>query len=163
MAVNLKGVWLCMKYEILQMLRQGEGAIVNTASAGGVIGMEGLSAYIASRASVISLTKTAAFEYATAGIRVNVVCPGSVLTPRLEHLPDAEKVMAPLQPMQRVGRPEEIAGAVLRLCSDVASYITGHPLVVDGGMVAQGWRSIWGQVSQHDAAANFESRGPEGS
>lgn len=156
LSVNLKGVWLCMKYEIRQMLNQGGGVIVNMAAAGGLVGMEGLSAYIASKSGVIGLTKTAALEYATAGIRINAVCPGVVRTANLERLPEAEALMAPLQPMGRIGAPQEIAGAVLWLCSDTATYVTGHPLVVDGGTLAQGWRWIWQQGTPNITEADLE-------
>ena len=156
MSVNLKGVWLCMKYEIQQMLKQGGGVIVNMAAAGGLVGMEGLCAYIASKSGVIGLTKTAALEYARDGIRVNAVCPGVVRTPNLERIPGAEALMAPLQPMGRVGAPEEIAGAVVWLCSDSATYITGHPLVVDGGTLAQGWRWIWQQGAPNITASDLQ-------
>jgi len=137
---NLKGVWLCMKYELAQMVKQGSGAIVNTASVGGLVGFEGIGAYVASKHGVIGLTKTAALEYATAGIRVNAVCPGVIRTPMLA---DAEALLAPLEPMGRIGLPEEIAEAVVWLCSDAASFVTGHPMVVDGGILAQGWRWLW--------------------
>jgi NAD(P)-dependent dehydrogenase (short-subunit alcohol dehydrogenase family) len=156
LSVNLKGVWLCMKYEISQMLKEGGGAIVNMAAAGGLVGMEGLCAYIASKSGVIGLTKTAALEYARDGIRINAVCPGVVRTPNLERLPGAEALMAPLQPMGRVGAPEEIAGAVVWLCSDWATYVTGHPLVVDGGTLAQGWRWIWQQGAPNITAADLQ-------
>ena len=137
---NLKSVWLCMKYELAQMVKQGSGAIVNTASVGGLVGFEGIGAYVASKHGVIGLTKTAALEYATAGIRVNAVCPGVIRTPMLA---DAEALLAPLEPMGRIGLPEEIAEAVVWLCSDAASFVTGHPMVVDGGILAQGWRWLW--------------------
>jgi len=141
--VNLKGVWLCMKQEIQQMLKQGSGSIVNMAAAGGLAGFERLPAYVASKHGVVGLTKTAVLEYATAGIRVNAVCPGIIRTPNLQRMPESESKMIPLEPMGRLGYPEEIAEAVVWLCSDAASYVTGHPLVVDGGMLALGWRWIW--------------------
>ena len=141
--VNLKGVWLCMKYEIRQMAKQGSGVIVNTAAAGGLAGFERLPAYVASKHGVVGLTKTAALEYATAGIRINAVCPGIIRTANLERMSEAEARMTPLEPIGRIGEPEEIAGAVVWLCSDAASFVTGHPLVVDGGMLALGWRWIW--------------------
>jgi NAD(P)-dependent dehydrogenase (short-subunit alcohol dehydrogenase family) len=139
-AVNLTGVWLCMKYEIPQMLSQGSGAIVNTASVAGLIGGRGLAAYVASKHGVVGLTKTAALEYATQGIRVNCVCPGVIHTPMTARgLSDPElrtRIIAS-EPIGRVGTPEEIAEAVVWLCSDAASFVTGHTMTVDGGMVAQ--------------------------
>ncbi len=139
--LNLKGVWLCMKYEILQMLKQGGGAIVNNASVAGMVGLRGGPAYSASKGGVIQLTRTAALEYAKKGIRVNAVCPGYVLTPMTEvHLktnPDFEAQIKKYQPVGRLGTAEEVAEAVVWLCSDAASFITGHPLVIDGGSVAQ--------------------------
>ena len=139
-AVNLTGVWLCMKYEIVQMLSQGSGAIVNTASVAGLIGGRGLAAYVASKHGVVGLTKTAALEYAQQGIRVNCVCPGVIQTPMTERgLSDPERrarIIAS-EPMGRVGTPEEIAEAVIWLCSDAASFVTGHTMTIDGGYVAQ--------------------------
>jgi NAD(P)-dependent dehydrogenase (short-subunit alcohol dehydrogenase family) len=140
-AVNLKGVFLAMKYEIVQMLKQGSGAIVNNASIAGLVGMRGGPAYSASKGGVIQLTRTAALEYAKKGIRVNAVCPGFISTPMTDaHTcikPELETQMIKLQPMGRLGTPEEVAEAVLWLCSDAASFVTGHPLVLDGGLVAQ--------------------------
>jgi NAD(P)-dependent dehydrogenase (short-subunit alcohol dehydrogenase family) len=139
-AINLTGVWLCMKYEIPQMLQQGGGAIVNTASVAGLVGGVGLSAYVASKHGVVGLTKTAALEYAKAGVRVNAVCPGFIRTPMTaQSLRDPERlerIMA-TEPMGRVGEPQEIAEAVVWLCSEAASFVTGHTMTVDGGMVAQ--------------------------
>jgi len=139
--LNLKGVWLCMKYEILQMLKQGGGAIVNNASVAGMVGLRGGPAYSASKGGVIQLTRTAALEYSKKGIRVNAVCPGYVLTPMTEgHLrenPEFEAQIKKYQPLGRLGTAEEIAEAVVWLCSDAASFVTGHPLVIDGGSVAQ--------------------------
>jgi len=139
--VNLKGVWLAMKYEILQMLNQGGGAIVNNASVAGLVGMRGGPAYSASKGGVVQLTRTAALEYAKAGIRVNAVCPGFVATPMTEEHtrtnPDLEAWIKRIQPMGRLATPEEVAEAVVWLCSDAASFVTGHPLVLDGGLVAQ--------------------------
>jgi NAD(P)-dependent dehydrogenase (short-subunit alcohol dehydrogenase family) len=141
LAINLKGVWLCMKYEIPQMLKQGGGAIVNTASVAGLVGFAGLPAYVASKHGVAGLTKTAALEYAKAGIRVNAVCPGGISTPMTERLfkaqPQMAEAVAALEPVGRMGKPEEIAEAVVWLCSDAASFVTGHAMAVDGGMVAQ--------------------------
>lgn len=139
--INLKGVWLCMKYEIPQMLRQGKGAIVNTSSEGGLLGKPYLSAYIASKHGVLGLTKTTALEYAQQGIRVNAVCPGVIHTPMVERLiggdPEAEKEWHSMQPIGRMGTPQEIAEAVVWLCSDAASLINGHALVADGGLYVQ--------------------------
>jgi len=140
-AVNLKGVWLAMKYEIAQMLAQGGGAIVNNASVAGIVGMRGGPAYSASKGGVIQLTRTAALEYAKKGIRVNAVCPGFIETPMTDaHTsikPELEAQIIKLHPIGRLGTAEEVAQAVLWLCSDAASFVTGHPLVVDGGLVAQ--------------------------
>ncbi len=139
--INLKGVWLCMKYEIPQMLKQGSGAIVNTASIAGLVGFQGLPAYCATKGGIIQLTKTAALEYATKGIRINAVCPGVIRTPMVEQAtggkPELEAQFTALEPVRRMGTPEEIAEAVVWLCSDAASFVTGHPMVVDGGFVAQ--------------------------
>src|SRR5437870_10843666 len=139
-AVNLTGVWLCMKYEIPQMLSQGSGAIVNTASVAGLIGGRGLAAYVASKHGVIGLTKTAALEYAQQGIRVNCVCPGVIHTPMTARgLDDPERraQIIASEPIGRVGTPEEVAEAVAWLCSDAAPLVTGHAMTVDGGYVAQ--------------------------
>ena len=139
-AVNLTGVWLCMKYEMVQMLLQGGGSIVNTASAAGLVGLPYASAYVASKHGVVGLTKTAALEYAQQGIRVNCVCPGVIHTPMTERgLSDPERrarIIA-MEPIGRVGAPEEVAEAVVWLCSDAASFVTGHAMSVDGGLVAQ--------------------------
>ncbi|NYZ78094.1 SDR family oxidoreductase [Candidatus Micrarchaeota archaeon] len=139
--INLKGVWLCMKFEIPVMLKQGGGAIVNTSSVAGLIGFQGIPAYVASKHGIIGLTKTAALEYSKANIRVNVVCPGVIQTPMIERFtagnPEAEKQLIATTPMARVGQPKEIANAVVWLCSDKASYVTGHALVADGGMTVQ--------------------------
>jgi len=140
--INLKGVWLCMKYEIIQMLTQGGGTIVNTASIMGLVGSWSRSgAYNASKHGVVGLTKTAALEYATSGIRVNAVCPGYIRTPLLESLltnqPEMEAQIVARHPVGRMGKPEEIAEAVVWLCSDAASFVTGHTMTVDGGYVAQ--------------------------
>ena len=141
LAINLKGVWLCMKYEIAQMLQQGGGAIVNTASGAGLVGVAGLSVYVASKHGVVGLTKTAALEYAKAGIRVNAVCPGVIQTPMVARLtsqrPEMAEALVAAEPMGRTGKPEEIAEAVVWLCSEAASFVTGHAMSVDGGYVAQ--------------------------
>ena len=139
-AVNLTGVWLCMKYEIPQMLPQGGGAIVNTASVAGLIGGRGLAAYVASKHGVVGLTKTAALEYAQQGIRVNCVCPGVIHTPMTERAwsdPERRAQIIAMEPLGRIGNPEEIAEAVVWLCSDAASFVTGHAMSIDGGLVAQ--------------------------
>jgi len=139
--VNLTGLWLCMKYEIKQMLEQGSGAIVNASSADGIVGDPGIPAYTASKGGVIQLTRTAALEYVKEGIRINAILPGPVRTPMLTGLfeanPDTEKIYMEMQPIGRLAEPEEIAEAVVWLCSDSASYIIGHPLVIDGGLTAQ--------------------------
>src|SRR5712691_6299408 len=141
LAINLKGVWLCMKYEIQQMLKQGSGAIVNTASVAGLIGLPGFSAYVAAKHGVNGLTKTAALEYAKAGIRVNAVCPGVIHTPMLERgmrdNPGIEEQIVAAEPIGRMAAPEEVGEAVVWLCSDAASFVTGLPMAVDGGWVAQ--------------------------
>ena len=142
MAVNLKGVWLCMKYEIPQMLQQGGGAIVNTASLAGLVGAKRMPAYVASKHGVAGLTKTAALEYAKSGIRVNAVCPGIIHTAMVERIflnrrPDIEERLAASEPIGRLGKPEEVAEAVVWLCSDAASFVTGHTMTVDGGLYAQ--------------------------
>jgi NAD(P)-dependent dehydrogenase (short-subunit alcohol dehydrogenase family) len=138
--INLKGVWLCLKYEIQQMLKQGGGgAIVNMASVAGFIGSAGAAAYCASKHGVMALTKSAALETARNGIRVNVVCPAVIETPMGERLwgaPEAKKFALGLHPIGRFGRPEEIADAVVWMCSDGASFMTGQSLVLDGGFLA---------------------------
>jgi NAD(P)-dependent dehydrogenase (short-subunit alcohol dehydrogenase family) len=140
-AVNLTGVWYCMRAEIRQMLQQGGGAIVNTASVAGLVGFEGLPAYVASKHGVAGLTKTAALEYAKQGVRVNAVCPGVIDTPMVRRLfenqPGTEEEFARREPVGRFGRPEEIGEAVTWLCSDASSFVTGVTMPVDGGWVAQ--------------------------
>jgi NAD(P)-dependent dehydrogenase (short-subunit alcohol dehydrogenase family) len=141
MLINLKGVWLCMKYEIQQMLKQGGGAIVNTASDAGLLGVPQMPAYVASKHGVVGLTKTAALEYAKSGIRVNAVCPGVIKTPMVERItgqrPGRAERMAAVEPVGRMGKPEEIGEAVVWLCSDASSFVTGLPMAVDGGIAAQ--------------------------
>ncbi len=141
MAVNLKGVWLCMKYEIQQMLTQGSGAIVNTSSVAGLVGFQGTPIYVASKHGVIGLTKAAALEYATSGIRINAVCPGVIHTPLIDRViaarPKMAEVYRDMHPVGRLGEPEEIAEAAVWLCTDAASFVTGHSMVVDGGLVAR--------------------------
>jgi len=139
--INLKGVWLCMKYEIPEMLKYGKGAIVNMSSVAGLKGGPARLgvAYYASKHGVIGLTKATANEYATQGLRINAVCPGVIKTPRVEPMLSQNKnktaQMTALHPMGRLGRPEEVATATLWLCSEGASFITGHAHVVDGGML----------------------------
>jgi NAD(P)-dependent dehydrogenase (short-subunit alcohol dehydrogenase family) len=136
-AVNLKGVWLCMKHELPQMQAQGGGAIVNTASIAGLIGLPTSSAYVAAKHGVIGLTKTAALEYAEDKIRVNAVCPGYIETKMTEDTMRrrGEQLMA-MVPFHRMGKPEEIAEMVVWLCSDRASYVSGAAYNVDGGYMA---------------------------
>jgi NAD(P)-dependent dehydrogenase (short-subunit alcohol dehydrogenase family) len=139
-SINLKGVWLCLKYEIQQMLKQGGGgAIVNMASIMGLVGSAGVAAYSASKHGVIGLTKTAALENAKGGIRVNAVCPGFTETPmadRIFRIPGARKYLLSCHPIGRFGKPTEIAEAVVWMCSDRASFMTGQSLVLDGGFLA---------------------------
>jgi NAD(P)-dependent dehydrogenase (short-subunit alcohol dehydrogenase family) len=136
-AVNLKGVWLCMKYEIAQMLKQGGGAIVNTASTNGFAGLQGMSSYCASKGGVIMLTRTAALEYARSGIRINAVAPGGIDTPLFRRLAN-QPMMRDTRgnAMKRWGKPEEAGEAVVWLCSDAASFVTGHTMAVDAGFLA---------------------------
>jgi len=141
LSINLKGIWLCMKHEIPLMLSSGGGSIVNCASIAGLVGFQGLPAYVASKHGVLGLTRTAALEYARQGLRINAVCPGVIQTPMVDRLtqgdPKARDQLMAGEPVGRVGLPAEIAHAVVWLCSDEASFVTGHPLVVDGGWVAQ--------------------------
>jgi NAD(P)-dependent dehydrogenase (short-subunit alcohol dehydrogenase family) len=136
-AVNLRGVWTCMKHELLQMKKQGGGAIVNCSSLGGLVGLPGRAAYHATKHGVIGLTKSAALDVAAQGIRVNAVCPGCIDTPMGDEIdPAAMKEFLKEQPIGRMGRPEEVAAAVLWLCSPAASMVLGVALPVDGGFVA---------------------------
>jgi NAD(P)-dependent dehydrogenase (short-subunit alcohol dehydrogenase family) len=141
LAINLRGEWLCMKYEIPQMLSQGGGAIVNMASVAGLVGFAGMPAYVASKHGVIGLTKTAALEYAQQHIRVNAVCPGVIQTSMIDRVtggdPEATEQFQGMEPVGRLGTPEEVAEAVLWLCSDAASFVTGNAMAVDGGLVAR--------------------------
>jgi NAD(P)-dependent dehydrogenase (short-subunit alcohol dehydrogenase family) len=154
---NLKGIWLCMKYELPQMLKAGRGAIVNTASVAGLVGLRKYAPYTASKHGVIGLTKAAALEYVRAGIRVNAVCPGLIDTPMVQRplygkirptsplrrgLRNAKKllgyaVLTMEQPAGRMGLSEEVAEAVIWLCSDAASFVNGHAMAIDGGFVAE--------------------------
>jgi NAD(P)-dependent dehydrogenase (short-subunit alcohol dehydrogenase family) len=139
--VNLKGVWLCMKFEIAQMLKQRSGVIVNTASTAGLRGSRFAGAYAASSHAIVGLTKSAALEYVSEGIRINAVCPGIVDTPMMQRAiagdTRREAQFKAASPIGRMATPEEIAQAVVWVCSDMASYITGHAMVVDGGRTAQ--------------------------
>src|SRR5437763_2391894 len=141
MAINLRGVWSCMKFELQQMRKQGSGAIVNCSSLGGLIGGAQRGTYHAAKHGVIGFTKSAALEYATRGIRVNDICPGMIQTPMSDKMiaegqgPELDKMLQTFVPMKRLGRPEAIGDAVLWLCSDKASYVTGQSISVDGGYV----------------------------
>ncbi|MFL6672531.1 MAG: SDR family oxidoreductase [Massilia sp.] len=140
MGVNVKGVWLCMKYELRKMLEQGGGVIVNVSSAAGLVGAPMHAIYSASKHAVVGLTKTAAAEYGRSGIRVNSLCPGSIKTPMLARAMErdgaAEKKMKTAYPIGRAGEAVEVANAALWLCSDMSSFVTGHQLAVDGGLTA---------------------------
>ncbi len=138
MAVNVKGVWLCMRRQIAQMLRQGGGAIVNTASVAGIVGAPRHAIYAASKHAVVGLTKSAAIEYGRKGIRINSVCPGVIRTPMLERAlerePAWEQSLVALHPIGRLGEVGDVVAAVLWLCSDDSAFVSGHQLVVDGAM-----------------------------
>jgi len=140
-AVILRGIWNCMKYELQQMRIQESGAIVNCSSLGGLVGIAGRGVYHASKHGVLGLTKSAALEYAARGITINAVCPGIISTPMvgtmLEKEPEAMDELLKLQPIGRLGLPEEVAAAVLWLCSPGASFVVGHALAVDGGYTVQ--------------------------
>ena len=140
--INLRGVWNCMKAELRQMTMQGSGAIVNCSSIGGMVGSRGRSAYSASKHAVIGLTRSAALDFATQGIRINAVCPGIINTPMAVAVtknndPEIVKAMIAREPIGRFGEPEEIASAVVWLCTPAASFMVGHAMAVDGGVLAQ--------------------------
>lgn len=138
--VNLRGVWACMKHELQQMRMQGSGAIVNCSSLGGLVGLPSRAAYHASKHGVIGLTRSAALEYASRGVRINAICPGTVDTPMVSAMltDQAEAMEAILreQPIGRLGRVDEIADAVLWLCSSASTFVIGHALAIDGGFTA---------------------------
>lgn len=138
--INLKGIWLCMKMEIPYMLKEGKGVIINCASVAGLNGFAGLPAYTASKHGIAGLTKTAALEYANKGIRINAVCPGVIHTAMVDRVTgkdkEVEKKYISMEPIGRMGNPEEVAEAVVWLCSDAASFITGITMPVDGGFTA---------------------------
>lgn len=140
-AVNLKGVWLCLKHEIPQLLKQGGGVIVNTASVSGLIGTPHISVYGASKHGIVGLTKTAALEYATQNIRINAVCPAFIRTPMTERamsqVPQLEQGVIASNPSRRLGKDHEVSEAILWLCSPAASFINGVALPIDGGLTAQ--------------------------
>lgn len=135
--VNLKGIWLCMKYELNEMLKQGGGAIVNMASVQGISGEAGMSIYCASKHAVVGLTRASALDYAIKNIRINSICPGPIATDMMarfkKYIPNIEKQMIADTPMRRYGTPEEIASGVLWLCSSESSFMIGRELVIDGG------------------------------
>jgi len=140
MGINLRGVWSCMKFELQQMRKQGSGTIVNCSSLGGLVGGSERGIYHAAKHGVLGFTKSAALEYAARGIRVNAICPGLIQTPMSDQMvaagqAEALEAMEKSIPMARVGRPEEVADAVLWLCSDAASYVTAQSISVDGGFI----------------------------
>ncbi len=140
LAINVKGVWLCMKYELAQMARQRRGSIVNTASVAGLVGAPKHAIYAASKHAVIGLTRSAAAEYGRIGVRVNAICPGVIRTPMFERALErqlaSEEAITAMHPIGRIGEVAEVANAVLFLCSEASPFITGHALTIDGGMTA---------------------------
>lgn len=139
MSVNLKGLWLCLRHQVRQMLKQGGGAIVNCASTAGLVGTKGMVAYVASKHGVVGVTRAAALEYVQNGIRVNAVCPGMTHTPMWDRsiTPELTEQLLAGDPIGRLGQPSEIAEAVLWLCSPAASFVNGHAMAVDGGFTTQ--------------------------
>lgn len=139
--INLRGVWTCMKHELAHMREHGGGAIVNCSSIGGLIGIPGAGIYHGAKHGVLGITKSAALEYAARGIRINAVCPGVINTPMVARMvaedPARMDELIAAEPIGRLGRPDEIANAVLWLCSPLSSYVVGHALAVDGGYTAQ--------------------------
>lgn len=139
--INLRGVFLCMKYEIPLILKQGGGAIVNTSSGAGIIGIKGSPAYTAAKHGVIGLTRAAALDYASQNLRINSVCPGYIDTPMMDRFtggtPEGRARVIAEEPVGRMGKPEEIAAAVVWLCSDAAAFMVGHAMVIDGGQTIQ--------------------------
>jgi len=139
--INLRGAWLCMKYEIPEMLKSGGGAIVNCASIAGLVGFHGMPAYVASKHGMVGLTKTAALDLAQSGIRVNALCPGVIKTEMIDRFTggnkEAEQQLAAGEPMGRMGTPQEMADVVIWLCSDRSSFVTGQAIAADGGWVAK--------------------------
>jgi NAD(P)-dependent dehydrogenase (short-subunit alcohol dehydrogenase family) len=134
---NLRGIFLAMKYEIPAMLKSGGGAIVNMSSTAGLSGVQGIASYVASKHGIVGLTASAALDYAEQGMRINAIAPGPIATYRLDHVPDETRQrMATAVPMHRLGRPEEIAAAAAWLCSDLASFLTGATIPIDGGKLA---------------------------
>lgn len=135
--IDLRGVFLCMKYEILLILEQGGGAIINTSSGAGVRGFKGGAAYVAAKHGVVGLTKSAALDYAPSNIRINAVCPGIIDTPMMDRFSgqttEGRQAVIAQEPVGRMGKPQEIAATVVWLCSDAASFVVGHAMVVDGG------------------------------
>jgi NAD(P)-dependent dehydrogenase (short-subunit alcohol dehydrogenase family) len=141
LGVNLTGPWNCMKHEIPAMLESGGGCIVNNASIAGLVGFQGMPAYVASKHGLVGLTRNVALDFARQGIRVNAVCPGVIRTPMVQRVMDEQPEMIAQitagKPMGRVGEPEEIADAVVYLCSDASSFMTGQALAIDGGWTVQ--------------------------
>jgi NAD(P)-dependent dehydrogenase (short-subunit alcohol dehydrogenase family) len=137
LAVTLRGVFVCLKHEIPAMLRSGGGAIVNMSSTAGLEAVAGLAAYVSSKHALEGLTKVAALDYAERGVRVNALAPGPILTDQLARAgPAARQAAASAMPMRRIGQPDEVAAAVVWLCSDAAGFVTGTTLVIDGGKLA---------------------------